>query len=74
MTELKIESGIPIPSRKISRRNGLTAVLRKLKVGESVLAPTTSAGAQGCVLLAGLKGRATVRKMDENHVRIWRIK
>lgn len=66
---MKIEKGVPIPT------NGKTAMIRKLKKGDSVVLPGSS---QSAITLAfnvfGAYGFVTCRKIDNNSVRVWRIK
>lgn len=68
MGGMKIEKNIPIPIGKVS---GLTSLMRKMKVGDSVAVPA-SAGVYTQAMLAGIK--VTTRKEAAGGVRIWRIK
>lgn len=65
--ELKIEKGIPIPSGNAN----VTATLRKLKVGDSVLLPSSFDRQYAHQVLG--KGNYTARKMEDG-VRVWRTK
>jgi hypothetical protein len=64
---MKIEKGIPVPK---GRGDGITATLRALKVGESVLVPSLNAQ----VLAARAMGKGKWRSALEGNIRIWRIK
>lgn len=71
MSELKIERGVPLPS---SNTAGLSAILRKMKKGESVLVPFPLA--KGIHPTArSVFGRAgtIVTRMEETGVRVWRL-
>ena len=69
----KIERGLKIPVHGKSK--GYSEVIRKLKVGESVLLPTSSQSATniGYQIFRG-PGYLTVRKMSPTECRVWRIK
>ena len=69
--ELKAEKNVPLP---VAKASGVSAFLKTLKVGESVLVPGLKINnADAAVKYAGLQGRAKCRTMDGG-VRIWRIK
>ncbi len=71
-TELKIESGIPIP--KPIAKQGISATLRLLKVGDSVHIPgKKSVDMSSFIYAAKLSGKLTCRT-DATGVRVWRIK
>ena len=67
---MKIEKNVPLPSN-----TSKSAVLRKLKKGESVVIDGSS---QTLIALAkqvfGAYGHVTCRKVDNNSTRVWRIK
>ena len=70
--EIKVEKGIPIPSR--GRTRGFTQALRNLKnVGDSVFLPTRIRGIYVAAKDAGLGGKITARTVEDG-VRVWRIK
>ena len=66
--EPKIEKNVPIPKKRTS---GVSALLRKLKVGESILLPKQAAYTQAYAVLG--KGNCTIRSTPDG-VRVWRIK
>ena len=70
--ELKIEKGIPIPlgGRKI---HGFNAVLKKMKVGDSVVLPRSTSAANSLAKQALGTGNYTIRKIDESSCRVWKI-
>ena len=68
--EPKIEKGIPLPPS----RKGYSAVIRRLKKGESVFFELTNIQSiTACYYQLGLKGKITCRSIDGG-VRVWRIK
>lgn len=70
--EMKIEKGVPIPT---SASAGLTALLRRMKVWDSAVVPKNSVFIYStAVQLFGGGGHVTVRKIDGNFCRVWRIK
>lgn len=76
--ELKIESGVPIPPPlgKAADPYSKSGALRRLEVGESVVLPGNPESAGTLVWnIAKQTGRKfTCRKVDDNHMRVWRIK
>ena len=72
MSEIKVETGIPIP---LKRRRGVTGALRNLKrVGDSVFLPKANPrSVPQCAGDAGLRGKYTARTV-EGGVRVWRTK
>ena len=67
---MKIETGIPVPDRG----NGITAALRRLKKGDSVLIPGKKAvEMSGYVTNAKMTGKLTMRSTADG-VRVWRIR
>lgn len=69
---MKIDKGIPIPEE--ANNKGISAALRKLKVGESLfLEGKTSSDVGGFVSHCGLSGKVTRRTIDGG-CRIWRIR
>jgi len=76
--QIKIERGIPIPGTPVNR--GYSALLRQLKVGESVLLPTSNQTVRQLVYQISRSKRHpcsfefTGRKVDGGHTRVWRTK
>lgn len=67
---MKIDKGVPIPKR-ISK----SSMIRKLKKGESVvLDGTTQSAINIACNVFRAYGFVTCRKIDNNSVRVWRIK
>lgn len=73
MDEFKIEKNVPIPPRKKRglSKTGMTATLRTMKVGESVL--FTTAISSACTLYRSVDGKFTAR-IVKGGVRVWRTK
>lgn len=72
---MKIEKNVPIPPVRSHSQNGKTAFVRKLKVGQSVVISGTIQAAISTGRNAfGDNGFVTCRKIDNNSVRVWRIK
>lgn len=65
--EIKIDRNIPIPN---TYQNGLTGVLKKLKVGDSFECPSWSANIY--TLANKVKIKVLVRKQENGFYRIWR--
>jgi hypothetical protein len=63
----KIEDGIPVPDK-----GGLTATLRKLKVGQSFTAPL-SAQRGSLYTTAKWLGIKVISKKCDGLIRIWRV-
>lgn len=70
--ELKIEKGIPMPKVR-SRTYGVSAILRQMKVGESILLPgkRSSVASIGSHIF-GPGGSTTA--VEKDGVRLWRVK
>lgn len=69
--EIKIESGIPIPSQEANTR-GLTAALRAMKIGDSFEVPiSTRAALYPAIQRLGIK--IISRKLNDVSIRVWRI-
>ena len=66
--ELKIEKNVPIPKRG---RSGISAALKSMKVGDSMILPKQTAYTQAYKVLG--KGNCAVRSTADG-VRVWRIK
>jgi hypothetical protein len=66
----KIDKDIPVPPRK--GRGSLMALMRTMKVGESVFVPNQKTGNHTAWLVFG-KGNYTTR-VEKAGVRVWRIK
>lgn len=64
----KIEKGIPIP---MSRETGLTAAIRKLKVGDSFV--VTRVQRAQCAASGNRLGFKLATRNAEGGVRVWRI-
>lgn len=71
--EMVIEHGIPVPTP--GGRDGIYCkVLRKMKVGDSVVLPlTTNRANQAAAYAFGGSGKSACRTV-ENGTRVWRIK
>lgn len=70
----KIDKNIPVPSGYTERRTGISAALRSLKVGESILFKgKTRAGiaSLGCHVFG--PGGCTTR-LEDGGIRLWRVK
>lgn len=70
--EYKIEKGIPFP-KHANRQRGLTATIRKMEIGDSILVPNKTQGSVWSVLSSMKPKKFTTRK-DGTSTRIWRIK
>ena len=69
---MKIDRDIPVPQANNNR--GISAILRKLKKGESVfIQGKTAQDMGGFIDHCGLSGKVTRRTIDGG-CRIWRIK
>ena len=65
-----IESGVPVPV-------GRSVLLKSLEVGDSVLFPLSKRSSiqQAAWYLRKTQGKTfTVKKMDDNNARVWRVK
>lgn len=73
MTDYIIEDGLPMPGRPAAK---LTRALRRLEIGQSVyvtdLNRNSISSRVDCVRKASGK-KFTVRKMDSDGYRIWRL-
>ena len=71
-----IERGIPIPKQRYSTLPGsygkYSKVIRKMKVGDSVLLPVTTANATTTAIRCLGSGNFTIRTVDGG-IRVWRI-
>jgi len=75
---LKIEDGVPLPTDLRKRTTGITAVMRQMKPGQSVLLPqyrtTLNAGAaRMAARLLGPEGFQFTMRTVEGGVRVWRL-
>jgi hypothetical protein len=69
-TSIKIEKNIPIPSSRGAA--GVSAALRKLGIGDSFLVGLEHrASIRPAAARLGL--RITVRTLDDNKIRVWRV-
>ena len=72
--ELKIERGIPMPMQGRNNK-GYTTVLRKMKVGDSVILPHRDRDGAAAVANYALgTGKYSCRKAEGGGYRIWRTK
>lgn len=69
--ELKIEKGIPIPQGRHNK--GYSEILRKLKVGDSVLLPGQKESVRSLAAKTLGNGKYACR-LDKDGVRVWRTK
>lgn len=67
-SQLKIESGIPLPPKRAA---GSVAILRTMKIGDSVLMSEDQATVTARGIQAFGKGNYATRK-EVNGVRLWR--
>lgn len=67
-TEIKIEKGIPIPK---PRHTGMSEVLKRMQVGDSVVVPVTMRPNLN-VYADRIRIRVVTRKVDTDHIRVWR--
>jgi hypothetical protein len=72
MTELKIDKGTPVPSQVLAR-NGLTALLRGMDVGDSFLYPKVKRTNLHPLFQRIAGSKFATRSADETNVRVWRI-
>ncbi len=77
--ELKIDKGIPVPIRGVSKNTGIVDVLRKLEVGDSFRVATKNVGLsfQASVYKYALRVGIRVttrleREGTDTYFRIWR--
>ena len=69
---MKIESNIPVPTSGNNR--GISAMLRRLKKGDSVFIPgKTAQDMGGFIDHCGLSGKVTRRTIDGG-CRVWRVR
>lgn len=72
--EIKIEKNIPIPS-KSPVRNGFVDIFRQMEVGDSFLIPRGNIERSNLAPLAKLAGiKVSARLVDDNNIRVWRVK
>jgi hypothetical protein len=73
---LKIESGIPLPS-KMASNSPIASTLRSMKVGDSFVIPQGNGAVQvyrGIHATAGRLGmKVAIRKLDDGQMRIWKV-
>ena len=69
---IEIEKGIEIPSSR-ERVAGLGKTLKNMKVGESFLYPLNKRTSVLGVVLRHRPRKFVTRKVDENHIRVWRV-
>lgn len=74
--EIKIEHGIPIPPKRGTVAGGLLGLLRQMKVGDSIKLPLTTHGNYRSIhaLAHHANIRITVRRLDKQFFRVWRLK
>lgn len=77
-TVFKIEDDVPMPPGRAHRTYGVTATMRLMKPGQSILLPqyrtTLNAGAaRMAARLLGPEGYRFVMRTVEGGVRLWRI-
>lgn len=72
---LKIEKGIPIPKRN-SRQSKWDGILRAMDVSDSFLFAWKGRGTPAALLqrAKALEIKLTVRRLNENEIRVWRVK
>lgn len=73
---IKIENRIPIPN-KAKNNEGMSAVLRKLKKGQSVLLPRNMSRTTNILQYicdGGYSHRYTTRHITDSTTRVWKIK
>lgn len=68
---LKVEKNIPLP---LAGNKGYTAILRRLKKGESVLLPTSIQSAAALGARSGRAPKTFTMRMVEGGTRVWCIK
>ena len=68
----QIEKGVPLPAPRKKREEGLTATMRNMEVGDSILVPQ-SRRSNVYMVQKALGHKYTVRQVDKSQVRIWRI-
>ena len=73
--EVKIEKNVPIPQGAVgAKRGGLSDVIRKMEVGDSFVAQKKADSMQHIAYMVLGPGHVTIRKIDDNSCRVWRIK
>jgi hypothetical protein len=70
---IEIEHGIPIPEAK-HKRSAVYVAVQKLRVGDSFLTPAGTPLATPYTVAQRLGVKISSRKVDDNCIRIWRIK
>lgn len=72
MNEIKIETGIPIPTRRELVPGGIRKLIDKLNIGESVV---VSKLCRGSISNIGslMQKKFVTRKVDEENIRVWRV-
>lgn len=70
MNDFKIEKGIPAPVA--AKRNGVTATLRSMQVGDSFLYPKAKRTALSQLFRNCKPSEFMSRTADEQYVRVWR--
>ena len=71
--EFKIDKGIPIPAGRSTTYGGVAAVLRTLKVGDSIFFPGASSTISHAAYTHLGAGSYATRK-EEGGYRVWRTK
>jgi len=71
--ELKLEHGIEIPTHAREITSKVRLLMVKMKVGDSYLYPRARRTSLAQVAKLA-KIRIATRSVDDNHVRVWRIK
>lgn len=66
---IKIQSGIPMPTRKT---NGFTGVLREMKVGDSFETDNQDVRANIYTLALKIGVKVSIHKTDAGTFRVWR--
>ena len=69
---IEIEKGIEIPA-KHERVAGLGKTLKNMEVGDSFLYPLNKRTSVPGMALKHKPKRFVTRKVDENHIRVWRV-
>lgn len=69
---IKIERGIPVPSKRGQACSDIVGTLRKMKIGDSFLCDGPTANSFRGVA-PRYKMRVTGRKQEDGQIRVWRI-
>ncbi len=69
---LKIEKGIPIPDVR-GKTGKVVAMMKSMKVGESFLFPISKRNSIPSYARQA-KVEVTTRAVDDDHIRVWRMK